>query len=1034
MSDVMQPIPFRQLLSWIQQEFQAHGSVFGIPETHFYHKRDNHVLRVFGESCETPLGPAAGPHTQVAQNLVAAYLTGGRFFELKTVQIMDQLEVEKPCIDAEQETYNTEWSTELTVQQAFDEYVKGWFLLHVVKAMFGLSTLPVRGFIFNMSVGYDLEGIQSPKIDDFIENLKDASATPIFRACREELAAAIAAGELQGLNDNAFADAISPHISSSITLSTMHGTPPEDQEAICRYLISEKKLHTFVKLNPTLLGFEYVQAVFNQQGYDNLQLKEASFSHDMQYPDAVAMIRSLRAHAASEGVDFGVKLSNTLAVVNVKGTLPTDEMYMSGRALYPLTVSLASKLSDEFEGELPISYSGGADVFNIAELLRAGLKPITMATYFLKPGGYSRMKQLAELLEPEADALGRETVDLARLAETAAAARRHPRYARVEKSAATMKIDRSLEKLDCFVAPCTYGCPIHQDIPEYIRLIGEGRYTDAYRLITAKNPLPFITGYICDHNCQLKCVRNDYEDPLLIRDLKRIAAEHGFKEVLAQIPPGEVTRDACVAVIGAGPAGLSTGYFLAKEGFDVTIFDKTDRPGGMVAHGIPVFRYPDSALERDLALIERSGVTFVLNCDPNLTLEALKADGYTYIVLAIGAWKSRQLRVEGDIAGVRGAIEFLQEYRLDPEDIALGKHVAVIGGGNSAMDSARAAMRVDGVEDVTIYYRRTVKQMPADREELENAARDGVIFKELLSPLSLHDGQLTCQVMQLGEVDASGRRRPVPVEGKVETFPADTVLAAIGELVDYDLLTANGVEVDDRGGIHTGAYHETSVENVFIAGDAYRGPATVVEAIADARAVADGILAKENMEERNLILPEMAFNDGARREAVLAAKPLITPHTPADIFDEAYAAETGRCLACNLLCNKCVDVCPNRANVPIVVNSPYLKNHNQILHIDALCNECGNCATFCPYQGAPYNDKFTLFWDAEGYQTSAADGYLPTSPDALLLRCGGEEYTCQVENGHVTGAEPALPDTREVQALVAMIDAVARDYAYLLPA
>lgn len=537
MSDIMVPIPFRKLLSWTLEEYQSEGTIFGIPEEKFYYLKDDAAMRVFGERCETPLGPAAGPHTQVAQNIAAAYLTGGRFFELKTVQIMDELEIDKPCIDAERETYNTEWSTELTVPQAYGEYVKAWFLLHLLNEIFGFSRTRERGFVFNMSVGYDLEGIQSPKIDSFIEGLKDAADAPIFHECRRELIRAVENDEIPGVTSADFVGEISPSISHSVTLSTMHGTPPEDQEAICKYLMAEKGLHTYVKLNPTLHGYEYVRDAFQELGYDHIQLKEKSFTSDMQYPAAVEMIRSLLDHAEKTGVEFGVKLSNTLAVVNDKGTLPTDEMYMSGRALYPLTVNLAHKLSREFDGRLTISYSGGADYFNAADLLLSGLKPITMATYFLKPGGYSRMTQLAELLETEVEALERNTVDLEVLERVAADALTDPRYAFEGKSPAPMKTGEHLPLLDCFLAPCTIGCPIHQDVPEYIRLIHKERYAEAYRLIIAKNPLPFITGYICDHQCQLKCVRNDYEDAVQIRDLKHIAAEKGFAEVIGTISP-----------------------------------------------------------------------------------------------------------------------------------------------------------------------------------------------------------------------------------------------------------------------------------------------------------------------------------------------------------------------------------------------------------------------------------------------------------------------------------------------------------------
>ncbi|MEJ2448049.1 MAG: putative selenate reductase subunit YgfK [Anaerolineales bacterium] len=1031
MSDVMVPIPFKQLLAWVLQEYASEKTVFGIPEEKFYTKKDSSAMRVFGELCETPLGPAAGPHTQVAQNIAAAYLAGGRFFELKTVQIMDELEIEKPCIDAELETYNTEWSTELTVQQAYDEYVKAWFLLHALNAMFGLSKIDERAFVFNMSVGYDLEGIKSPKIDGFIEGLKDASDAPIFQECRAALKQAIQDGVVPAISDPAFADAISPAISHSVTLSTMHGTPPEDQERICKYLMAEKGLHTYVKLNPTLHGYQYVKNAFAELGYDHIQLKEESFTHDMQYPAAVEMLHNLTAHAAECGVEFGVKLSNTLAVVNDKGTLPTDEMYMSGRALYPLTVNLALKLSREFNGKLTISYSGGADAFNYSDLLKAGLKPITMATYLLKPGGYSRLTQLAEISEGLEEYFTQETVDLNFLERIAAEALTSPRYAKEGKSYRPMKIDRSLELLDCFVAPCTVGCPIHQDIPEYIRLVGEERYVEAFELITAKNPLPFTTGTICEHTCQLKCFRNDYDDPVLIRDLKLAASERGFESLVDIVPPFKKTQDPKNAEIGAVSSGLYAGYFLAREGFEVTVFDKNERPGGMVLYGIPGFRISEEAVANDLALIKRAGVKFELGCDPELDVDQLMKDGYDYVILAIGAWKSRPLKLDGDQDKVHSAIHFLLEFKKDPDSQHLGKNVAVIGGGNSAMDSARAAVRAPGVESVKILYRRTVDQMPAEREELDLALADGIEFVELVSPLSLKGGMLTCQKMTLGEMDASGRRRPVPVEGELVKYPIDSVLTAIGELVNYDLLEANGIEVDEKGRIQTNAYHETSRDNVYLVGDAYRGPASVVEAIADARKAVDGILEKEGVDQRLLTIPEIGFDARARKEAVVSKKALINPQLQKAEFDQSYLAETARCLECNFICDKCVEVCPNRANIAVEVDSPYVDDMYQILHLDALCNECGNCATFCPYQGSPYLDKFTLFWDEEAFLDSDNEGYLPLPDGSIQMRYRGGVHQLHFNDGRVEPEDDSLASDTNLQALFSMMITVRDRYPYL---
>ncbi|MBT7074231.1 MAG: putative selenate reductase subunit YgfK, partial [Anaerolineae bacterium] len=232
MSDIMRPIKFKDLLTWATKEYETQQSIYTIPQGKFYYKKDKAYFEIFGEKCETAIGPAAGPATQQAMNLAVSYLTGGRFFELKTVQVLDSLEIEKPCIDIPDEGYNTEWSTEFSVPEAFDEYVKGWFLVHVLDKMLGISQLDERGFVFNMSVGYDLEGIKTPKIDNFIEGLKDASETAIFQECVSDLKIAIEAGQIPNISDPAFADSISPKISKSITLSTMHGTPPEEQEGI----------------------------------------------------------------------------------------------------------------------------------------------------------------------------------------------------------------------------------------------------------------------------------------------------------------------------------------------------------------------------------------------------------------------------------------------------------------------------------------------------------------------------------------------------------------------------------------------------------------------------------------------------------------------------------------------------------------------------------------------------------------------------------------------------------------------------------
>lgn len=268
MADIMRPVPFRELLTRICAEYEEEQSIFGIPESEFYVRNPERQISLFGETCDTAIGPAAGPHTQLAPNIIVAWLTGGSFIELKTVQILDRLELEKPCIDSSDEAFNTEWSTEFTLAKAWDEYLKAWFALWLLEALLS-PRHPGQGrsFIFNMSVGYDLKGITQPPMQKFIDEMLDAGKNEKFNRYRQELAQFIQHGGWRLLAKatpavlNQLAKTIHPQLVRSVTLSTMHGCPPDEIESICRYMLTEKKLHTFVKLNPTLLGYGEVRRI-----------------------------------------------------------------------------------------------------------------------------------------------------------------------------------------------------------------------------------------------------------------------------------------------------------------------------------------------------------------------------------------------------------------------------------------------------------------------------------------------------------------------------------------------------------------------------------------------------------------------------------------------------------------------------------------------------------------------------------------------------------------------------------------------------
>ncbi|MDY6915910.1 MAG: putative selenate reductase subunit YgfK [Candidatus Cloacimonadota bacterium] len=1012
MSDVMKPIPFKKLLDWILQEYRLHKTIFGIPKNKYFQINPDHEKwNIFDSKCSLPIGPAAGPHTQSTQNIVAAYLTGSRYFELKTVQILDEIDIDKPCIEAENEGYNTEWSTELTVKQAYEEYVKAWFLIHLLSDMLNLEKGKPQ-IIFNLSVGYDLKGIKSEKIDNFIEDLKDASQNPVFRACRKILAEYIDDKKIPGIFSQNFIKNIPVNISNSITLSTMHGCPPDEQEAICKYLLEKKKMHTYVKLNPTLLGYKFVTYTFQKLGFTNIKLKKETFTNDLQYSDAVQMIKELHNFAKKFNLQFGLKLSNTLPVINKKQNLPGDEMYMSGNALRALTLNLADKLNQEFQSNVPISYAGGVNYFLIKKIIQAGLYPITFATDLLKPGGYTRIAQEAKaILEETRYPQTPVSENISRLA-------RESLQSKYLAEKPNLKLPSKLDIFDCFVAPCQQNCPIGQDVPDYIEKLNQEKYREALQIILARNPLPHITGFICEQPCALKCVRYDYEEPIMIRGLKRIAAEKGYNNLQTE----KITKNnkKPVAIFGAGPCGLATAYFLAKAGYNIKIFEKRGKAGGMVQYVIPSFRLPAWAIERDINILLEHGVEIETNSTQKINITELKEQGFGNIVLAIGAWKSRTLNLEGDTEDLMEAITFLQTFKINPPRMQLGKNVAVIGGGNSAMDSARAALKVNGVENVYLIYRRTKKQMPADPEEFKNALKDGADFRELLNPISLRDGKLICQKMKLGKKDASGRAKPVPIPNEKEIFAVNTVISAIGEIVDYDLLKKAGVQIDKNGDIVPEFSPDSDKKEIFVGGDAFRGPSSVVEAMADGQNIARNIMKKDGFDpqpffEHNIKTQPNLDNLQNRRGVLQKAWQLDS--------NSKIIAETERCFECKFLCNKCVEVCPNRANVAISV--PNMKDENQILHLDALCNECGNCETFCPHNGAPYKDKFTLFQTKQDFENSDNSGFLPLVNDnKFLLRLVDEEISINIKK----------PETYKhiASEYIKLITSVMKNYSYLL--
>lgn len=486
-------------------------------------------------------------------------------------------------------------------------------------------------------------------------------------------------------------------------------------------------------------------------------------------------------------------------------------------------------------------------------------------------------------------------------------------------------------------APCTQACPAGVDAARYVRLIAEGKFAEALAVVRERIPFPSVCGYICFHPCESKCTRGQLDEPIAIRILKRFAWEHdtGLWRAGSNIAPPTGKR---VAIIGSGPAGLTVAYYLAKLGHQVTIFEALPKLGGMMRYGIPEYRLSKAILEAEIGEIEKVGVEIKTNARVD-SPDSLFQSGYDAIFLGIGAQQAIGIGIPGEESPrVLGGVTFLREVSLGKK-VEVGERVAVIGGGNTAMDSARTALRL-GAKEVTIVYRRTRAEMPASAEEIEEALHEGVKIYFLAAPSRVvnRDGwvQLECIRMKLGALDESGRRRQEPIKGSEFTMDFDTIIAAIGQRPEIP--SSFGVSIARGNTIQVDADTlATNKAGIFAGGDAVLGPATVIEAINAGRKAATSIdkyLGGGGVIEEVLAPVEAIPSriDGPR-EAWRPEIPAIPLERRLNRFDvvelslpeEAAVQEAKRCLRCDLAyeaekytlkggvciyCGLCVESCP----------------------------------------------------------------------------------------------------------------------------
>jgi len=794
-------------------------------------------------------------------------------------------------------------------------------------------------------------------------------------------------------------------------------------ESIGRYLIEERNFHTTIKLNPTLLGPDRVHEILHDKlGYHDVVVPDEAFEHDPKYPDALKFIRNLQESAHRHGVEFGLKLTNTLEVANHKTVFPEREemMYLSGRALHPTSINLAARLQEEFNGQLDISFCAGVDAFNVADVLAADMKPVTVCTDILKPGGYLRLAQYIDEIKARFASVKASSIEefilnvngaekevsaaaMGNLQRYAEEVLNNSAYMKGESLYENIKTERDLTAYDCVSAPCIENCATGQEIPDYLYHTAQGDFHKAYEVIVRTNPLPGVTGHICDHLCQLKCTRNNLDSTLLIREIKRFAMEHCGDVELKPAPPNGKKA----AVLGGGPTGLSCGYFLALDGFEVHIYEAKQFSGGMVSAAVPVFRLTDDAIQNDLELVQSAGVNVHYGVEVDSDLFAQLRRECDYIYLAVGAQNNKKLNIEGEeLPNVMEPLEFLTQVR-QREQVEIGQRVAVIGGGNTAMDASRTARRLGA--EVTILYRRTKFEMPAELKEVEAAIEEGITLVELAAPESIRQGRsgtviLVSSRMKLGEPDESGRPRPERISSSEFELEFDTIIPAVGQDIAFDFMTAADLDLDPITG-------ETKIPNVYAGGDAVRGASSVINAVGDGRKAARQIARAARVQHpisrvqptqkitKEEYQKKLTFREfGIETTLFEASKRTGFKLVSRTLFRDEAILEAGRCLYCDERCDMCVTVCPNLSNLPVEVKPKSypiyrvrksddgfvseqtgmfnVTQEPQIINIGDFCNECGNCTTFCPTAGDPYKTKPQFYLTKESFDAESSGYWL----------------------------------------------------------
>ncbi|NCA86536.1 MAG: FAD-dependent oxidoreductase [Clostridia bacterium] len=1010
----MNPATLGQLLGIILNDLNRNNEVFDIPEKLFYKHWHNHLLytKRYGQELHNPIGLAAGPHTQLAQNIVSGWLCGARYIELKTVTPAPAAGIIKPSISIYQGAHHSEGTIELDTEQAFDQFLNAWIIIHILNHKLFTRNKHVNaiGTIFNMSLGNTLADIRSEKMQWFVDKMIDCSAEK--------------AEKLQSIR-SIYPDIdkiiIPDQISNSFTVNSSKECSARELEYICKFLMVDKKLHPVVKFNPTLLGYRSVRAILSAENALHVEIDEEQFEQDIQYAEALDLIDAIMATAAEMKLNMSVKICGGLACRNVTGQIPeeADQVYLTGNALHPIAANLAAKIQSRFEGLLDISFSGGVDCYNISQLLLNGFSTVTVSTDLLKPGGYGRLaqyfqelsrafanyqaKNMREYILKSGSAYNIRDIALENLRNYAIRTLSNPTYQKTELSHLTIKTRRPLFLYDCVHAPCVDACDTHPNIPGYCWFTANNNPERAINTLLTDNPLPSLTGMLANDPCRLKCTRINYDYPVLMKEIERFIAENTSGEALGAMPaPANGIQ---VAVIGGGVAGLSAAWFLTKYGFKVEIYEAAAEAGGMARNVAPAFRLDQASVQKDIERIKAAGVAIRDNVRVDTEKFNQILENTPYIFIATGAAKPLPMGIQGeDSEGVTDGITFLLQVR-DSATHPKGNNFAVIGSDDLAADAARAAQRLmEGKGNVTLISPVPAEEMLIDQSIKDALAEENIELIEATETIRVIARSGHVAGLELASIYEDDYAQPYILD-------FDAVISCMGTQADIDFFDLQ--KLQPRKGSNA-----TKMKRVFAGGSLLDPSATTLQVIGDARRAAyeivmdSGVVLPANLfrQTKNVDIEKLKVQKSQREkpyngEIVPAAERKGFELITKTLKPLRAVKEAARCLQCDTICNVCVAVCPNRAMlgfeiadddrlIPAVSfagekfkvayhHKIPVRQRFQVLNIADWCNECGNCTTFCPTAGSPYRDKFRLYFNRQKFNAD-------NNPEALLLTGSGD--------------------------------------------